>query len=201
MSTTYGRGIQLLGMVRFLAARGICRPLYYVLQTPRTETYSRHTIAGQEERRQKLPSQKALEGVADIYRIHATEPGDRLRACALAILAVTGFRVGELLTLPLDCEVTEISGGKTRYGLRYYKEKARGAEKMFDVRWLTATGADLARKAITEIRAITPQARERAKILEQNPSRVPLPGYDWSDQMSPKEVAKILGLKRDDKRL
>ena len=146
------------------------------------------------ERRLRLPSRKALEGVADMYRIHAKGSDDRLRACALAILVVTGFRVGELLTLPLDCEVTESAGGKVRYGLRYYKEKARGAEKMLDVRWLTATGADLACEAITEIRAITAQVRERAKVLEQNPGRVPLPGYQWSDPMSPQEVAKILGL-------
>src|SRR5207248_7315008 len=100
----------------------------------------------------KLPSIRVLEGVADIYSSYAQAPADRLRACALAILVVTGFRLGELLTLPLECEVTEISDEKLRYGLRYYKEKARGAENMLDIRWLTATGAELARKAIMEIR-------------------------------------------------
>jgi hypothetical protein len=93
--------------------------------------------------------------------------------------------------------VTESDHGKTRYGLRYYKEKARGAEKLFDVRWLTATGAELARKAIAEIRELTEPARSRARILEQNPNRVPLPGYQWSDHLSPHEVATLLGLKRD----
>lgn len=193
--TVYKRGTALLGMMDFLAARNICRPLYYVLQTPRPEDFHRHTIAGQEERRAKLPSMKALEGVADIYSIYAKDPADQLCAAALALLVVTGFRMGELLTLPLECEVTENDNGKIRYGLRYYKEKARGAEKMFDIRWLTATGAKLARNAITQIRELTEAARVRARILEQNPNCVPLPGYQWADRMSRDEVATVLSLK------
>jgi hypothetical protein len=53
--TVHYRGTQLLGMVSFFAARGICRPLYYALQTPRAEDGTRLTIAGQEARRAKLP--------------------------------------------------------------------------------------------------------------------------------------------------
>ncbi len=193
--TVYKRGTQLLGMINFLAVRSICRPLYYVLQTPRSEDFHRHTIAGQEARKAKLPSRKALEGVAEIYHTHAKNPADRLCACALAILAVTGFRLGELLTLPLNCETVERVDGRERYGLRYYKEKTRGAEKMFDVRWLTAIGAELARKALAEIRELTLPARERANILEQNPNRVPIPGHQWADSLSANEVANVLGMK------
>jgi hypothetical protein len=191
--TTYKQGGRLLGMVRFLAARNVCRPLYYVLQTPRQEDLHRHTIAGQEARSVRLPSRRALEGIADIYSTHAKDPVDRLRICALAILVVTGFRMGELLTLPLECEVTERSDGQARYGLRYYREKSRGAERMLDVRWLTATGASLIQKVIPEIREITAPARERAKILEQNPHHVPVPGYQWADHMSLDEVARVMG--------
>ena len=154
-STTYKLIVSLLVFTRFLAARGVCRPLYYTPQTPRVEDFNRHTISGQQERRDRLPTEAALQGIAAIYREHAVEPADRLRAAAVAILVVTGFRIGELLTLPLDCEVEEVRGGKPRYGIRYYKEKARGAEKMFAVRWLTATGAALARQAIHEIRTLT----------------------------------------------
>src|SRR5260221_7578548 len=89
--TTYRRGNLLVGMTNFLAARNVCRPLYYVLQTPRPEDCNMHTIDGQQARSTKLPSRRALEGVAEIYHTHAKEPADRLRACALAILMVTGF--------------------------------------------------------------------------------------------------------------
>ncbi len=194
-TTTHKLGSQMLVMTKFLAARNICRPLYYVLQTPRSEDLHEHTFAGQEARKKKLPSIRTLEGVADIYSTHAKDPADRLRAAALALLVVTGFRIGELLSLPLECEVTEISDGKPRYGLRYYREKARGAERLFDVRWLTPTGADLARAAIAEIRQMTAPARERAKILEQHPNRVPIPGYQWADRMPPDEVLRVIGFR------
>ena len=173
-STTYKLIVSLLVFARFLAARGVCRPLYYTPQTPRVEDFNRHTISGQQERRDRLPTDAALQGIADIYREHAKEPADRLRAAAVAILVVTGFRIGELLTLPLDCEVEEVRGGKARYGIRYYKEKARGAEKMFAVRWLTAIGAELARQAIHEIRTLTQDARTRARVSGENAA----PGSD-----------------------
>jgi hypothetical protein len=194
-STTYKLIVRLLVFTRFLAARGICRPLYYTPQTPRVEDFNRHTISGQEERRDRLPTEAALQGIADIYSAHAKEPSDRLRVAAVAILVVTGFRIGELLTLPFDCEVEEVRGGKTRYGIRYYKEKARGAEKMFAVRWLTATGAELARQAIHEIRALTQDARARACVLEKTPHRVPIPGFHWAARMTSADVALVLGVK------
>jgi len=195
-STTYRLIVSLLVFTRFLAARGICRSLYYTPQTPRVEDFNRHTIAGQQARRDRLPTDAALEGLADIYRQHATEERDRLRAAALAILVVTGFRIGELLTLPVDCEVEEGRTGKPRYGLRYYKEKARGGEKMCAVRWLTPIGAQLARRAITEIRTVTEGARERARILEQTPHRVAVPGSHWAARMTSDEAARSLGLRK-----
>jgi hypothetical protein len=194
-STTYRQMVSLLVLTKFLAARRICRIFSYIPQTPRVEDFSRHTIAGQEARRDKLPSQAALNGLADIYREYATEPRDRLRAAALATLVVTGFRIGELLTLPVDCEVEEVRGGKPRYGLRYYKEKARGGAKMFAVRWLTPTGAELAQRAIAEIRTLTKGTRRRARRLEEIPHRVVIPGFHWGSRMTTDEVAHALGLR------
>jgi len=194
-SAAYTHTNDLIAFVRFLMARRLCRPLYYTSQIPNIGASNRHTLAGQEKWMAMLPTKKALEGVADIFSRYATEPPDRLRICALAVLAVTGFRIGELLTLPLDCEVKEERGGKQRYGLRYYKEKARGAEKIFEVRWLTPIGAELASQAIAEIRDITEPFRERARVLEQNPERVPLPSFSPEDRMTAADVMRILGLK------
>lgn len=193
-SRTHKMTVMLLVLTRFLAARGICRGLYYTPQTPRVEDLNRHTIAGQVAGRDRLPSDAALQGLADIYREHATEPRDRLRIAAVAILVVTGFRIGELLTLPLDCEVEELRNGKQRYGLRYYKEKARGGERMFAVRWLTDVGAELARKAIGEIGAITAEARAQARVLEQAPHRVAIPGFQGTARMTSLDVARAVGM-------
>ncbi|HVH87432.1 MAG TPA: hypothetical protein VM912_11960 [Terriglobales bacterium] len=192
-STTYKRMMSLLVFTRFLASRNLCRPLYYTTQTPRVEDFNRHTIAGQQARRDRLPSEAVLNGLADIYREHAVEPRDKLRAAALAILVVTGFRIGELLTLPLDCEVREKRGGQIRYGIRYYREKIRGGARLFAVRWLTPIGAELAQEAISWIRKITHAAWQRAKVLELSPHRVPIPGFHWGARMTRREVARVLG--------
>ena len=192
-STTYKRMMSLLVFTRFLASRNLCRPLYYTAQTPRVEDFNRHTIAGQEARRDRLPTEAVLNGLADIYREHAVEPRDKLRAAALAILVVTGFRIGELLTLPLDCEVRETRGGQPRYGLRYYREKTRGGARLLAVRWLTPIGTELAQAAISQIREITHAARQRAKVLELSSHRVPIPGFHWGARMTQGEVARVLG--------
>jgi len=193
-TTIYKQVLRLVSLSNFLAARKICRPLYYVLQTPHPEDFHRHTIAGQQERMKKLPAMRAIEGLADIYANRAEEPRDKLRLAALAILTVTGLRIGELLTLPEDCEVREMRRGKAAYGLRYYVEKTRGGVKATDIRWLTPIGAELVQKAVAEIKEITSAARERARVLEQSSDRVPIPGFSSNERMSPKQVTQVLGL-------
>lgn len=194
-STTYKRMTMLLAFLRFLESRSLIYPINYTIQTPRIEDSNRFTIAGQEESLKKLPTDNALEGLADIYHKYATELSDRLLICAIALLAVTGFRIGELLTLPVDCEVEEDRNGISRYGLRFYKEKPGSQERKFETRWITPVGAELVKKAIIEIKEITFLFREQAKLLEQNPDRFPLKGYKWNDKLSSRELADLLGFK------
>jgi integrase len=193
-NTILDRMALILGLSNFLTTNNICRPLYYITQTSSPRDIAKLTIAGQEADRAKLPSPRALQGLADLYQ-QQTAPPDRLLLAAIAILVVTGLRVTELLTLPEDCEVQEMHQGRAAYGLRYYKEKAKGREKMFAVRWLTPLQAELAQKAIHEIRQLTARARERARELEANPERVPIPGYGPDDRVDSKTLAAIVGYK------
>ena len=55
--------------------------------------------------------------------------------------------------------------------------------------------AELARKAIHEIRALTQDARTRARDLEKTPHRVPIPGFHWAARMTTAEVTLALGTK------
>jgi hypothetical protein len=61
------RVVSLLVSANFLATRGICRPLHYTPQTPRVEDLNGTTIARQEKRRDRLPTDAALSGLASIY--------------------------------------------------------------------------------------------------------------------------------------
>lgn len=194
-TTVHYRLSLIMKLSAFLAAHNICRPLYYVVQAPKPDAIAKLTLVGQEADRAKLPTPRALQALADLYQQRATEPPDRLLLAAAAILVVTGLRLTELLTLPEDCEVQEIHQGQKAYGLRYYKEKARGREKMFAVRWLTPLQAELAKEAIGEIRQLTAHARERARVLEAHPERVPIPGYKPDDGVDSPTLADIVGLK------
>jgi integrase len=190
-STTHQSATRLVKLATFLAARAICLPVRYLPQTPRQRDLNNHTLAGQEARRAKLPSSRALDGLAALYAGAAVEPPDRLRLAAVALLVVTGLRVGELLTLPLDCEVHECRDEKDYYGLRYHREKAGYGAETGAVHWLSPAQAQLAQAAVAEIRALTAAARERAQVLEQQPDRVPLPGYAPDDWLNTRQIAAV----------
>jgi hypothetical protein len=98
----------------------------------------------------------------------------------IAILMFTGIRLGELLTLPFDCEVEEMTPAQEpgeadthRYGLRYWVEKTR--KKTRRVKWISLTAEPVVREAVKRIKGLTADARRRAKILEDNPDEIPLP--------------------------
>ena len=183
-----------IALTEFLAARGICRRLYFTSQIPSREDVRDYTLEGQEASRGKLPSPQAVEGLAKIYHL-AHAPSDQLLAAILALLLATGLRVGEVLTLPLNCEVEEVRSDKVIYGLRYYREKVRHAENRYDVRYLSPKQAELARHAVQRLRQLTAEARVQARVLEQDPSRVALPGFTENGQLTAGVIAQACGFK------
>ena len=191
----YGFGTTLTRLVTFLWSREICPTLHFTLQIPAPQQHYPHIIIrAPGEKDPKLPSQRALEGIADIFHERAKEPPARLLVAALALLAVSGFRIGELLTMPFDCEVEEQYRGKLRYGLRHFREKSRGGVYMPAIRWLTPIGEELARKAIADIRTITAPFREQAQRLEADPEHISIPGRHWAEKLDTRAVQQLLGL-------
>ena len=198
-SATYKRCTMLQHMLRALAAAPfgpIVRPIRVTFRTPRQEDFERYTLEGQELRQAKMPPDEAIYAIGDLFNKTVAEPHERLIVCALAIMLATGFRIGEVLTLPFDCEVTEGRGQQRRYGLRFHKEKSIGGQKQLAVRWMTLKQAELAKAAVAELRRLTQRARKRAGILEFQPDTVPLPGIRPGAMLSPEQVAKLIGCQR-----
>lgn len=172
-------------LVDFLTSRGICRRINYAIQTASTrEASTRQIEAKQRAAEEKLPSPGVLEALADIYYRVTTAPtgtiSDRvlILISGVAILMLTGIRIGELVTMPFDCEIDEqVSSADgspaSRYGLKYWVEKTR--RKTPRIKWISPTAEPIVRAAITRIKRLTAEARERAKVLEHHPTRVPLP--------------------------
>jgi hypothetical protein len=179
--------------LRRLAARNIVVDIDVVPEMACPKYTHKHTLEGNEAALAKLPKGVVLEGLADIYAKHATNPPDRLIADALAMLAVTGLRLDEVLTLPSDCLITRTVSNHAYTGLRVSKRKSAHRAEEDHILWLTPLQASIVVAAIKEARTITQPAQDRAKELEQNPGRVILPAVKWSDELSAREVAELLG--------
>jgi hypothetical protein len=192
-TTVYTNINALIVDLRRLAARNIVVDIDVVPETACPKYTHKHTLEGNEAALAKLPKGVVLEGLADIYAKHATNPPDRLLGDALAILAVTGLRLDEVLTLPSDCLIARTISSRKYTGLRVSKRKSAHRAEEDHILWLTPLQTSIVVPAIEETRHITQLARERAKELEQNPGRVPLPGINWSDELSSREVAKLIG--------
>lgn len=153
----------------------------------------------------KMPSATALDALADI----SNNPGndnERIIVRIIDLLVIGGFRIGEVLSIPLDCWVeapalTDLGKFKTnpvngerivRYGIRYWPEKAGPPY----IKWLPDIAVPLAKRAVTDLRTLCAEARAAADSLELNPDRVPLPGCPLPDDLlDHKELMVILGFK------
>ena len=197
-------------LVDFLATHGICPRIYYVPQLPPVRGATNRSLdAKKRMAERKLPQPGVHESLAGIYhRLTTAKEGEAsdwilIIISALVILMLTGFRIGELATLPFDCEVEDKLPRRRpsepesyRYGIRYWLEKAH--DKTMRVRWISPTAEPIVRASITRIKRLTAAPRERARVLEANPTTVPLPP-DISSQtiiLRPELVA-LLGYRRD----
>jgi hypothetical protein len=192
-SSVYGIFCGLLVDLQRLVERNIIPTFDIVPETACPKQTHRHTLEGNESALAKLPSASVLEGLADIYAVHAISPPDRLLADVLAILAVTGLRIDEVLTLAADCLLSKTLNGRKYVGLRISKRKSSNRAEEDHILWLTPLQSSIVVPAIEEARTITEVARARAKELEKDPERVPLPGFKWSDELSAREAAELIG--------
>jgi hypothetical protein len=148
-----------------------------------------------ERRKEKMPSQAALDALPQVFRM-AIEPTDVIVSSVAAILCAAPDRISELLTLPVDCEVRQESGkdGKVAFGLRWFPAKGGGAM----IKWVVPSMADIVHEAIGKIRKITNEARCIAKWYEENPDEIYLAKdvvhYRNRVILTLREVAEVIGL-------
>ncbi len=191
-------------LVDFLASHGICRHVVYI---PQTISARSAAILSLDEKKvmaeRKLPAPDVLESLAGIYYRLTTAPISEVSdwmliiISAIAILMLTGLRVGELVTLPFDCEVEDkYSDGQSdkpdsyRYGIKYWVEKTK--IKTMRIKWISPTAEAVVRDSVARIKRLTTAARERAKVLEADPARVSLPSEISNRTTLPRRVVLAL---------
>ncbi|WP_175822525.1 hypothetical protein [Burkholderia sp. BCC0419] len=167
-----------------------------------------------ERRASKLPSEGALDALAEISNRTDLCPQDLLRQRAVELLICGGFRCNELLMLPRDVWIEEPAVDPLgtpltndqgmpilRCGLRYMPEK--GGHTVAQVKWLPSALVDVARRAVEDILQVTAPFSMVAAYLKQNPEGTLLPDA-WHDVegdslLSMSDVSKLVGLSRGDR--
>ncbi|WP_127752626.1 hypothetical protein [Devosia sp. 1566] len=155
-------------------------------------------------RTKRLPTQAALDALPTIANLVA-EDRDILRMRAIELLVCGGWRINELLNLPLDCEVEEatLKHGRpsenddgspgVRYGIRYKAEKGFS----WTIKWIPTGMVDVARRAVADITRITQPVRDDALWMLDNPDSINIPELhrDPERLIKTKEFEAITGLK------
>ena len=114
-----------------------------------------------------LPTQRALDAVAEIFASDPQGPAERFVSAVWALLMSAPWRISELLRLRIDAECDDVADdGVVSYGLRYFGAKAYGP----DIKWIPKVMEPVAREAFRRLRAMTESARALARHLETDPS-------------------------------
>lgn len=138
-------------------------PIRYRTGIKRPNDGDELTEGGQTEGAEKMISEDALRALADIYRSPADEV-EKLIGDVCAILVASGFRIGELLALPVDCWFED----EGRCGIRHGTKKVRE----MGIKWLPSASAPVAKQAIADLTVLCREAREVAKWMRMNPGRI-----------------------------
>jgi len=204
--TVYGYGRLLQEISNFLDENQLTdSPINFqnpVVSAPRADGLDEESQAKGLE---KMPSPEALQALGQASS-SPIDDDERIMLRIIDLFIVGGFRVGEGLTIPLDCWVeeegydskengnsTSITKRKTkRYGLRYYPEKC--GEPI--VKWLPDCAVELAKRAVDDLTVLCAEARNMAALLEKNPIRTPIfKNFSPDELVSAVEIAELLKYK------
>jgi len=149
-------------------------------------------------RAEKLPSRRAFEALAHIYR-QPQNLRDRLISAVCLICICSPWRASEVLEITVDCEVRETRHEGARqvptYGLRAYPGKGN----LPQVKWMPDIAAVHVQGAISRLRAECDEARKIAAWYIKNPDRIYLPSnfehLRTSEWITHEQIAELIGLR------
>jgi hypothetical protein len=172
-TAAYQGGAQLEALAKFISKKELCSNyLDWSHSIPRAQDNNKTGIEGKRNRMKKLPSQDALNALAEIY---ASNPGNELYRYVSAgtlMMLCQPSRVGELNRLTVDCDeipdeylkyVDSEGVANTGYGWKYNAEKGYDPE----IKWIPISMQALAKDALDRIKQMTQPARNFAFQMEE----------------------------------
>lgn len=151
-----------------IESRGIVPRTQYRHRQKRSRDIGVRHIEDRDAAMDKLPPEDALRALADAAQ-RPENDRDLMLFSVVKLLVALGFRIGEALTLPADCWRMNARG---RPYLTYWPEKGGPLSP----KWIPSTATELIREAVETLLSLSEEARQRARLLEADPARVPLLG-------------------------
>ena len=157
----------------------------------------------------RIPTNRELAALAEISCSKDLCHLDAVRQCAIDLLLSCGFRVNEVITLPVDALyeelITDDTGElvsdedgrpKRRYGLRYWPEK--GGSGHVVLKAIPTVMVPVVIRALDRAKRLTQAARTVARHQYYNPGSTLL-GEPWDSlsldtELGPEEIAAALQL-------
>jgi hypothetical protein len=204
--SAYRIGTMLEDFAKTIDRHGLTRaPLDVRCSIPKPRSVADKTSSTFEERIARLPAPAVLEALAEISNDARLleQPFDLLRIRVVELLFAGGFRAGELLTVPKNTLVREMtldeSGGvrldpatgvaAERIGLRYWPEK--GGEPI--IKWVPTVANALVVRAVADVDRLCKPARDNAEWLEKHAGDVRV-SFSDDARLSFVDVAKTVGI-------
>lgn len=132
----------------------------------------------------KMPPPATLETLGDLSGSERLYDDKRslILMRIVDLLAATGFRIGEVLSVP----VNPIVHSDTGIGLRYWPEKGGKIR----VKQISSAQRELVERAVTDLTRACADARAVALWCEQNPGHAPLSG-NLSETLSASDIEEL----------
>jgi len=145
-------------------------------------------------RAEKLPTELEMQAVGHVFH-HAELPRHRYPIAMAAILSGQPGRIGEVLSLPVNCAFDDEREGKKIFSLRWRPEKG-GKPMTKNFSYATCPWIPYFKTALAWLLEISEPARKIAKWYEDNPTKLHLPEHlehlRSKEYLSLEEVADIL---------
>ena len=196
----YHAGRELERLAAFIVERRlISRQLQWVSPIRRPEDTVRTGKIARAERERKLPSDEALDAIAEIFSQAPKCHRDIFATSTAALLTSAPSRITEVLALGVDCEIEERKiDGTLAYGWRFLPGK--GAPPM--IKWIPDAMVSVAKEAMRRVRSITEDGRWLARWLEDRPNEFPrhkfCPDLAEDAPLTCVEAARAIGLYSED---
>lgn len=167
----YRVGQALQSLAEFLTdMKLVSRPLNWRNPIKRGKDLNKGHRERSEDAKKKLPSQAALDALAEIFANGPSALRDIVTSSSTAMLLCAPARIGELVETPVEPFLEkETKGGKKEVFVKWFGEKGFGHHD----KPIPETMAPLYKEAVRRIKEVTEEPRALALWLEENPNEFP----------------------------